>query len=317
VGKTARGCVVGATAALLAAVVPESQAGAAQHSTQTVASDGITLSVPAGWRVVPYGEGYAGCPSPKPVLQTNVPTTAIASSCPAISLTEATSVAAVGVIQYPQAYAGSRQRINGLPTRLAVNEFPTTLSVQAFFPMLETQVGLSFFGLNAEKHKAEALEIVQSVRPAKAPVYGLVTPPPGLRTRLSVDAGRIVAGGELKGTLIVTNTTKTTVNLTDSTTSGCQPAAAIALVSPSWLPPQADFVASCLGAPKLIPPGTTRWRVSGFAGYDPCGFRALWSVPSTSCSGGQHALPRGHYRAVLVGQDLPLPAPRAISVTVS
>ena len=311
-----RGCVVGATAALLAALVPVSHAGAARHPTRTVASDGIVLSVPAEWRVAPYGDGYAACPSPKPVLQTNVPTTAIASSCPAILLTEATSIAAVGAIQYPQAYSGSRQPINGLPARLTVHESPTALSVQAFFPTLETQVALGFFGPDAEQHKPEALEIVRSVRPAKAPVYGLVTPPPGLRTRLSLDTGRVVAGRELKGTLIVTNTTKATVNLTDWTTSGCQPAAAIALVSPSWLPPQAAFVASCARAPKLIPPGTTRWHVSGFVGYDPCGLHAMWSVPSTSCSGGQRSLPRGHYQAVLVGQDLPLPAPRAISVPV-
>jgi hypothetical protein len=150
----------------------------------------------------------------------------------------------------------------------------------------------------------------------KGPPTGLVPAAPGLAVRLVLSRTSVTAGTPIAGTLVVTNPGRRPVNLNH----GCRPQYAVVLTRPG-IPPTAGFPALCGSRPFIIKPGQNRLPVTVFTTYSGC-TQAAGQATSTvpACRHGRQLvppLPPGRYRAVLVGDGLPLPAPAPVAVTLS
>ena len=117
---------------------------------------------------------------------------------------------------------------------------------------------------------------------------------PGLFTRLSLSTKRIEAGKSFRATIVITNRSGHTVDLT-AANGGSRPLYTVVLENASHfvLP---VFTAMADSSPLLVPPGRTTWTVQ---------------VPSVAT-----AVPPGHYFAFLAGYKLALPPPKPVPITV-
>jgi hypothetical protein len=143
---------------------------------------------------------------------------------------------------------------------------------------------------------------------------GLLRASPKLRDRIELTSTRVVAGPRLRGELIVTNRGQRPINLTRR----CKPSFAVALTNGS-VPPGVAFAEICSNEPFVIAPGTTRFRLTVATTYSSClqpGGTSTKSMPSCLAGGIFPPLPPGRYRAVLVGDQIALPAPRPVVVTL-
>jgi len=146
------------------------------------------------------------------------------------------------------------------------------------------------------------------------PSRGLLASNPQLRTRLELSATRIVAGSPIEGTLVVTNSSSTAINLTRE----CRPQYEVTLTN-SRFPPAYAFLTSCTDAPFVIHPGVTRLPITVRTTYLSCTNTPTSGADSSfpKCTAtGDPAMPDGTYEAILVGDQLPLPAPKPVVVTL-
>jgi hypothetical protein len=143
---------------------------------------------------------------------------------------------------------------------------------------------------------------------------GLLRASPELRDRIELNSTRVLAGPRLHGTLVVTNRGRRPINLTRR----CRPDFAVALTNGS-VAPDVAFAFVCTNAPFVISPGTTRFPLTVATTYSSClqpGGSSTKSMPSCLAGGIFPPLPPGRYRAVLVGDQIALPAPRPVAVTL-
>lgn len=155
--------------------------------------------------------------------------------------------------------------------------------------------------------------------PIKASVAGLLPASPSLSDRLVLHSSQVTAGAQVPATIIVTNHGQAPVKLADS--HGCGPAYAAAIVDGGQ--PNVSFGAACSLHPLVLAPGVTRLQTTlstRYLGCTPTKAQATRNFPQ--CLGGkQHPvpppLPAGRYSVVLVGQNLALPAPTAVSVQLT
>jgi len=146
---------------------------------------------------------------------------------------------------------------------------------------------------------------------------GLLPASPQLSTRIVLSRTRVVAGSPIKGFVVVTNRGKPLKLWDQSGPVKCRPDYAVVLTN-DRIPPDVMFLFDCGGRPLLIPSGVTRLPATVITTYDGCGmYAATKSQPK--CLPGLRVppLPAGSYRATLVGQGLRLPAPKAVSVTLT
>ena len=140
---------------------------------------------------------------------------------------------------------------------------------------------------------------------------------PQLSTRIVLSRTHVVAGAPIKGFVVVTNRGKPLKLWDRSGPLECRPGYAVVLTNKRF-PPQAQFFFSCELRPLVIPSGVTRLPVTVITTYDGCGiYTATKSQPGCFPGFQMPPLPAGQYRAVLVGQGLRLPAPKAVSVTLT
>jgi len=142
---------------------------------------------------------------------------------------------------------------------------------------------------------------------------GLLGASPILHDRIELDSTQVVAGHPMRGTLVVTNSGSSPINLTRR----CYPGFLIELTN-KHIPPQVSFNFDCVNRPFLIPPGTSRFDMTILTtqGCTASGGTSATPIPTCPPGGGLPALPPGQYRAVLVGDGVALPAPRPVPVTL-
>jgi hypothetical protein len=146
---------------------------------------------------------------------------------------------------------------------------------------------------------------------------GLLPAARGLVDHLQLDRTRVAAGTAIRGALVVTNDGDRTVNLAYK---GCRPSYMVALTT-STFAPQYGFVLPCEAQPLAIKARTTTALPISVSTSDldarctPATQAAVQGVP-TCLANGMAPLPVGTYFAVLVGQDLALPPPAPVVVTV-
>jgi hypothetical protein len=148
-----------------------------------------------------------------------------------------------------------------------------------------------------------------------APTVGLAPAPAGLTDRIALASTRVRAGTPIRGTLIVTNHGRKTVNLTRA----CRPYLGVTLAG-HGLPVVPPFPADCSGAPFLIKPGVTRLAVTVRTTYSGCTTSKHTAVHTPACLPGNRMppLPAGRYQAVLIGSgDLPLPPATPVGVLLT
>jgi hypothetical protein len=156
-------------------------------------------------------------------------------------------------------------------------------------------------------------------QPAQSSVTGLLPASPSLSDRLVLRSSQVTAGAQIPATIIVTNRGKAPVRLADS--NGCRPSYAAAIIKAGQ--PNISFGASCSLDPLVLAPGVTRLQTTLSTRYQGCTPIKAQATPSApQCLGGkQHPvippLPAGRYRVVLVGENLALPAPAAVTVQLT
>ena len=158
-----------------------------------------------------------------------------------------------------------------------------------------------------------------SSQPTQSSEMGLLPASPSLSDRLVLRTSRVTAGARVPATIVITNRGQAPVKLADS--NGCRPSYAAAIVRGGE--PNVSFGASCSRHPLVLAPGVTRLQTTlstRYLGCTPTKAQATPSVPQ--CLGGkQHPvippLPAGRYRVVLVGENLALPAPAAVTVQLT
>lgn len=140
------------------------------------------------------------------------------------------------------------------------------------------------------------------------------SPPAGALTiRIRLPSTTLVAGATVHGTLVVTNHTHTTFNLTH----GCRPHWGVGLGS-STIPFSPAFTTECASAPLLVPPGVNRLPFTLFVTYLRCLMSGTGSTPDfPACVNGNQMppLPPGRYQAQLVSETPALSA-APVEVTV-
>lgn len=130
-----------------------------------------------------------------------------------------------------------------------------------------------------------------------------------LSDRISLSSKRVVAGTPIKGAFIVNNLGGP-LHLLDS--SGCQQFFGVTLTTLA-------FAAPCLSTPLTVRHGTNRFPVTAITTYQQClppGGSSSVSVPAC-VSGNLSPLPAGIYHAKLVSQDIDLPTPQPVTVTLT
>lgn len=151
--------------------------------------------------------------------------------------------------------------------------------------------------------------------PTAAPTLGLRPASPLLTTRLVLTRTTATAGTPIRGVLVVTYRGSRALNLTRQ----CRPQFAVILTN-SAFPPEAAFPLVCSLEPFLVKPGENRLPFTVSTSYPRCsqtGSAADGTPPCGSGTALMPPLPAGHYRAVLVGDALALPAPAAVPVTLT
>jgi hypothetical protein len=153
----------------------------------------------------------------------------------------------------------------------------------------------------------------------KASAYGFTPANPNIAVHMQLSADRLPAGSHLEATVVLTNRSDKTINLT----SACRPIYAVLLANQSNPPGNAGFSelppGHCQTTPLLVHPGTNRWRTHVPTTAFDCSSAASGphTTPTCTKTGGLPPLPSGTYYAVLVGSDLPLPAPSPVPVTLT
>jgi hypothetical protein len=146
---------------------------------------------------------------------------------------------------------------------------------------------------------------------------GLLPASPKLSTRIVLSRTHVVAGSPIKGFVVVTNRGKLLKLWDRSGPFKCTPGYAVTLTNGRF-PPVANFYLDCVTRPLVIPSGVTRLPVTVITTYRGCGmYAATKSEPKCLPGLRMPPLPAGQYRAVLVGEALRLPAPKAVSVTLT
>ncbi len=142
---------------------------------------------------------------------------------------------------------------------------------------------------------------------------GLMPASPALADRLILTGTDVASGVAIKGTLLVINHGRKAINLN----RGCRPKYEVVLTAPHYLPAIA-FPADCSGQPFIIKPGPNRIGVTVLTTYLACSGSKHLMHGEHACLRGNRMppLPAGRYRAVLVGDGLPLPAPASVAVTL-
>lgn len=116
------------------------------------------------------------------------------------------------------------------------------------------------------------------------PANGLVPAHRGLTDRLVLQRTRVTAGGEIKGTLVVINTSHVPVSLTH----GCRPDYVVVLTSRRF-PPDVTFTSACSGASFIIRPGENRQAVTVPTTFPNCVRTARLATPQhPACLPGRH-----------------------------
>jgi hypothetical protein len=155
-----------------------------------------------------------------------------------------------------------------------------------------------------------------TVSPAPTMATGLVPAPRGLTDRLVLQQTHVTAGTPIKGWLVVTYQGRAPINLNRR----CRPRYAVVITNHRF-PPDVAFPADCSSAPFVIRPGQNRLAVTVITTYDRCAQVASQATSSMpACLHGRQImppLPPGRYKAVLVGDGLPLPAPAPIPVSLA
>jgi hypothetical protein len=146
---------------------------------------------------------------------------------------------------------------------------------------------------------------------------GLLPPPPGLVDRLILSSSSVRAGNSLEATLVVTNETRSQREFRDP--HGCEPQFQIVLTNSDW-PPQAIFLAGCVGQGLVIKPGTNVFRRQTITRWEFCAQEASFASPKVpACIDGYlpPPMPPGQYFAVLIGDgSVPLPPAAAGPLTI-
>jgi hypothetical protein len=146
---------------------------------------------------------------------------------------------------------------------------------------------------------------------------GLLPASPQLTTRIVLSRTHVVEGSPIKGFVVVINRGKLLKLWDHSGPLECTPGYAVTLTNRRF-PPDAAFFADCGTRPLVIPSGVTRLPVTVITTYQGCSpSNASKTIPKCLSGRRMPPLPAGQYRAVLVGLGLRLPAPKAVSVTLS
>ena len=130
--------------------------------------------------------------------------------------------------------------------------------------------------------------------------------PGALSTTIELPSTTVVAGSTVSGTLVVTNHTDETFNLTQ----GCKPFWWVGLQS-STIPFNPRYPTPCSLAPFYVSPGVNRLAFTMMASYLGCSTTPQETSPTwPSClaNGQPPPLPPGSYEAVLVSQTPALSA---------
>jgi hypothetical protein len=155
---------------------------------------------------------------------------------------------------------------------------------------------------------------VELVPPATPPpltvsstVPPLLPPPGALTTTIELPSTTLVAGSTVNGSLVVTNHTNETFNLTQ----GCRPNWVVGLQSGSvrFVP---GFTLECGGDPFFVPPGVSRLPFKLTVTYQGCSMdpqAATADFPACISGDQMPPLPPGAYEAVLVSGTSALSAP--------
>lgn len=147
--------------------------------------------------------------------------------------------------------------------------------------------------------------------------FSLLPASPRLSTRIVLSRTHVVAGSSIKGFVVVTNRGKPLKLWDHSGPLECRPDYAVALTNKRF-PPHAQFFFDCELRPLVIPSGVTRLPVTVITTYQGCSpSNASKTIPRCLPGLRMPPLPAGQYRTVLVGLDLRLPAPKAVSVTLT
>jgi len=145
------------------------------------------------------------------------------------------------------------------------------------------------------------------------PKLGLLPSNPQIETRIELASTRVAAGSTIHGTLVITSHALSPINLTKI----CRPQYGVGLTNAKIQPQGVAFFDSCVEAPFVIPPGITRLAITVPTTYQECAQTNQTPSLPRCAKKGMPPLPTGRYKAVLVGDGLPLPEPTPVTVTLT
>lgn len=177
-------------------------------------------------------------------------------------------------------------------------------------------VGIPLAGL-AGGHRA-VVRVATQPGPTTASRRVIGTPggPPVLTSQILLSATHVVAGIPIKGTLVVTNHSRTSISI------NCAPQYVVVLTNRQIPPDVAFATAFCGGGDRnlVISLGQNRTPLTVVTTYQGCTqtpAQATSSVPACLPGPTPPPLPPGHYEAVLVADGPGFPAPKPVAVTLS
>ena len=145
---------------------------------------------------------------------------------------------------------------------------------------------------------------------------GLLSVGSFVKDRVVLAKHTVRAGTTIAGTLIVTNASSNSVNLTQR----CEPHYAV-VIGNRIVQQEPAFTKSCSSQPLNLHPGANRFPISVTTTYFEClqpGGNSASPLPKCSANGEPPALPAGRYTTVLYGGgDLALPEPAPVNVTLT
>ncbi|OHV30045.1 MULTISPECIES: hypothetical protein [Pseudofrankia] len=140
---------------------------------------------------------------------------------------------------------------------------------------------------------------------------------PTLSAQIALDMTSVAQGGQIAGTLTVTNRSTEAIGITEK--NGCHPAWTVGLQRPG-MPVQFAYTLMCELRPLVFPPGTTSFDLSIRTTYISCSSDESTSVAGSSlprCENGEAPpFPIGDYEAVVVSNSPDFPRAAAIGVRV-
>ena len=144
---------------------------------------------------------------------------------------------------------------------------------------------------------------------------GLISAEPFVKDRVVLTKHAVRAGTTIAGTLIVTNASSNSLNLTQR----CEPDYVV-VIRNRVVQQEPAFTQMCSSQSLILHPGVNRFPISVTTAYFEClqpGGTSVRPLPKCSAN-GPPALPAGSYTTELYGSgDLALPEPAPVNVTLT